>query len=66
MMPKKDGFSVLQDLKDGANKVPVIVSSNLSQQDDFAKAKALGASDYFVKSDTTIAEVVERVKIALH
>ena len=31
--------------------VQVIVSSNLSQEDDFEKAKLLGAKDYFVKSE---------------
>jgi DNA-binding response OmpR family regulator len=62
MMPKKDGFSVLQDLKDKGIKTPVIVSSNLSQEEDVKRAKALGAVDYFVKSDTPLTEVVERIQ----
>lgn len=65
MMPKKDGFSVLADLKNKKKKIPVIVSSNLSQEEDLAKAKKLGAVDFFVKSNTPISEVVKRVKKVL-
>jgi DNA-binding response OmpR family regulator len=43
----------------------VIVLSNLGQDEDRAKTKALGAIDYFVKSNTPIAEILERVKKAL-
>src|SRR3989339_986496 len=62
MMPNKDGFSVLTDMKESKIKVPVIVSTNLNQKEDIEKALSLGAKDYFVKSDTTISEVVEHVK----
>lgn len=62
MMPKKDGFTVLQEMKDKGIKVPVIVSSNLSQSEDFSKAKQLGAVDFFVKSNTPIVEVVNNIK----
>ena len=62
IMPEKDGFAVLAELKQNGNKIPVIVSTNLSQEEDLKKAKALGATDYFIKSDTTINQVVEQVK----
>lgn len=62
MMPKKDGFDVLTEMRDKKIKVPTIVSTNLSQESDVEKAKSLGAVDYFVKSDTPITEVVEHVK----
>ncbi len=62
MMPKMDGFGVLEALKKESNKMPVIVSTNLSQPGDVERAKALGAVDYFVKSDTPIVEVIEHVK----
>lgn len=65
MMPNKDGFSVLSDIKDNKIKVPVIVSTNLNQKEDIEKALELGAKDYFVKSDTTITEVVEHIKKVL-
>lgn len=62
MMPVMDGFSVLEEMSRRDMKTPVIVSSNLSQEDDIAKAKELGASDYYVKSNTSINEVVEIIK----
>lgn len=62
MMPKKDGFGVLEEMKAKGIKIPVIVSTNLSQEGDIAKVKELGAKDYFVKSDTPITEVVKHVK----
>lgn len=62
IMPRKDGFSVLKELKEKGNKTPVIVSTNLSQGGDREKAIALGAKDYFVKSDTPLVEVINHVK----
>ncbi|MBI5221909.1 MAG: response regulator [Candidatus Magasanikbacteria bacterium] len=62
VMPVKDGFAVLADLKEKGSKVPVIVLTNLSQVDDYKRVKELGALDLFVKSDTPIAEIVEKVK----
>jgi len=65
VMPQKDGFSVLAELKKLNIDVPVIVSSNLSQEEDIKRAKELGARDYFIKSDITLAEIVEKVKAQL-
>lgn len=65
MMPEKDGFAVLEEMKTKNITVPVIVSTNLSQEGDIKRAKDLGAKDYFVKSDTPINEVVEHVKKVL-
>ncbi len=65
IMPIMDGFGVLEEMKSKKLKVPVIVLSNLGQDEDRTKTKALGAVDYFVKSNTPIAEILERVKSAL-
>lgn len=62
MMPKVDGFAVLQALKEQGNPVPVLVLSNLSQAEDEQRARDLGAKDFFVKSNTTIAAIVEAVQ----
>lgn len=61
VMPKMDGFTVLKTLKEKKIKIPVMVLTNLSQEDDEKRAKALGAKKFFVKSDTPIAAIVERV-----
>jgi DNA-binding response OmpR family regulator len=62
MMPKRDGFSVLEELKTKNMSISVFVMSNLGQAEDLARAKALGVADYIVKSNTPLAEIVERIK----
>jgi DNA-binding response OmpR family regulator len=62
MMPQMSGFEVLEKLQGKKSKPPIIVSSNLSQNEDVKKAKSLGAVDYFVKSNTPLSEAVARVK----
>lgn len=61
MMPKMDGFSVLEELKKNGVKTPVIILSNLSQQEDENRAKTLGAKGFFIKSNTPIANIVDEV-----
>ncbi len=65
IMPKMDGFQVLAELRARNISIPVIVMSNLSQEEDEAKALSLGARAFVVKSDTPIAEIVERVRTTL-
>lgn len=64
VLPKKDGMSVLAELKADANlkKIPVIVTSNLSADENIKKALALGAADYFVKSQHSVYEIIDKVQ----
>ena len=61
VMPKLDGFKVLEALKEKKITTPVIVLSNLSQEDDEKRAKSLGAKDFFVKSNVQVTTIVEKV-----
>lgn len=61
VMPKRDGFWVLESLKKRGIETPVIILSNLSQGEDEHRAADLGAKGFFVKSDTPIADIVNRV-----
>lgn len=65
VMPKMDGFKFLMEMRKGGVNVPIAVISNLSQEEDFKRAKALGARDYFVKSNITVAGMIEYIKKAL-
>ena len=60
-----EGFEVLAALKEKKDTTPVIVSSNLGQEEDFKKAEDLGAVDYLIKSDSTLSEVIEKVKATI-
>ena len=64
IMPGKDGFQTLQELKaDAALKdVVVLVLSNLSQDDDIKRVMDMGATEYLVKSNVPLQEVIERIK----
>ena len=64
LMPKKDGFYVLEEVKKNPEwkLVPIIVLSNLGGDAEIKRALEMGASDYFVKSQYPIKEVIEKVK----
>jgi DNA-binding response OmpR family regulator len=67
ILPKKDGFEVLQELKrDPKTKMlPVILLTNLSDPNDIQRAIDLGAKTYLVKSEYQLKDVVEKVKETL-
>ena len=64
ILPKKGGFELLSEMRkdESLSNVPVIIISNLGQEEDIAKGKSLGAIDYFVKSRSSIDELVEKIK----
>lgn len=64
MMPVKDGFATLTDIKkDSALKnIPVIIASNLGQKEDVDKGMSLGAVDYVVKSDLSLDTLVKKIQ----
>jgi DNA-binding response OmpR family regulator len=59
IMPNMDGFTFMEKLK---KKSPIIILSNLGQDEDKERAKELGAIGYFVKSNTPITEIIKAVK----
>lgn len=64
ILPGKDGFLVLEELKSSpsTDQIPVIILSNLGQQTDIERGKRLGAVDYLVKSDISLVDLVGKVK----
>ena len=61
VMPQSDGFDVLRELKSVGKVPPTIVLSNLSQDEDIAKVTNMGAGHYFVKSNTPLSAIVQKV-----
>ena len=64
IMPIKDGFQTLEEIrKDDALKgVKVLVLSNLSQNEDIARVKELGALDFIVKANISLQDMVKKVR----
>lgn len=67
MMPKINGFDVLDILRNTPETagIRVIMLTALSQLKDKERAASLGASDYLVKSQVVISDVVARIKYHL-
>ena len=63
VLPKFDGFEILKKVRETENlkKLPVIVFSNLSEDKDIKKAEELGATDFMIKSNFTLDELIEHI-----
>jgi len=70
ILPAIDGFQILNQIRNNKNKfvvnTPVIMLSNLGQEDDIKKAMDMGANDYLVKAHFTTEEIVGKIKKVLN
>lgn len=67
MMPKLDGYGVVWELKadpETAN-IPVIMLTNLSDSDTVSKILEAGVTDYLLKSEQTIDQIIVKVNEVL-
>lgn len=67
LLPKKDGYSVLSEIKktEKTKTIPVILLTNIGQKDSIDRGMQLGATDYLIKAHFTPSEVVKKVKSVL-
>jgi CheY-like chemotaxis protein len=63
IMPEMDGFTTLNELKKSSetSPIPVVIASNLGQEEDINKCLSAGASGYFVKSNVSLEALVAEV-----
>ena len=63
ILPEVDGFSILQNLKANTDTkdIAVLLLTNLGQESDQEKGRQFGADDYFVKSQHTPADIIQKV-----
>ena len=63
ILPKIDGIEVLTRLKEDEDlkNIPVIMLSNLNEDEKIKQALSLGAVDYMTKIQHPINEVIEKV-----
>ncbi len=68
ILPKKNGFEVLQSIKADAEtkNIPVIVLTNLEGAADIDRVISAGATTYLVKANYGLHELIEKVKDTLH
>lgn len=65
IMPRKDGFTVLAELQQKKNIPPILVLTNLGQEEDADRVRKLGARQYIIKSETPLVEVIAHVRAFL-
>jgi len=66
-MPEMDGTEALRVIRknEWGKNIPVIVLTNLGEEESPKEIRALGIHSYIVKADLTPRQVVQRVKEAL-
>jgi DNA-binding response OmpR family regulator len=64
ILPQKDGFEVLKELKkdETTKEIPVIVLTNLEDIQSVERAVELGATTYLVKAQYTLKELIQKIK----
>lgn len=64
IMPMMSGLEVLERSKADARlrEIPVLVLSNLGQDEDIRRCVELGAYDYLIKNDARPAEIAAKIK----
>jgi twitching motility two-component system response regulator PilH len=67
VMPMKNGFEVLRDLKANpkTKDIPVVILSNLGQDYEIKQGLALGAECFLTKANLTPAKMLEEVRNVL-
>ena len=67
MMPKLDGFGVVWELKADPEtaSTPVVMLTNLSDPETLSKILEAGITDYMLKSEQTIDQIISKVNEVL-
>lgn len=68
LLPGIDGYEVLERMRrdPALSSIPVVVLSNLGQEEDVNRAMQLGVKDFLVKARYTPAEIVREVRKILN
>ncbi len=65
VLPGLNGFEFLKEIKKDTSEsknIPVLILSNLGQEDDIKKGIDLGAEDFLIKAFYIIPEIIEKIK----
>lgn len=62
--PQKKGFEIISDLKKSlkTKHIPIVIISHLSSNRDINKAKKIGVTKYFIKSDISLDAVIKYIE----
>lgn len=65
LMPKMDGISMAKELQENGVKIPIIFLTNFGDAEHISSAIEVNKSDYIIKSDLQIHDIINRVKTRL-
>jgi DNA-binding response OmpR family regulator len=67
LLPTMDGFEVLKKIRENPDfkTTPVMILSNLGRKEDLDKATELGATDFLIKANFSMDEIISRIKKVL-
>lgn len=64
VLPKIDGVSVLKQLRanDATAKIPIVILTNLASGETVREVIEAGGTDYLVKTDYTLEQLIHKVE----
>jgi DNA-binding response OmpR family regulator len=64
MMPKMDGFGVLEKLRQDEKfkNIPILMYSNLNNEDEIIRAKQNGVTEFIVKANLSPTQMVMKIE----
>lgn len=64
MMPGVDGFGVLEKIRslEWGKNIPVLMYSNLAQEEEVARAHKMGVTEFIVKANISPIDMVTKIK----
>jgi DNA-binding response OmpR family regulator len=64
MMPRVDGFAVLEKLRadDRFKNKPILMYSNLNNEDEIKRAKQMGVTEFLIKANLSPTQMVAKIK----
>jgi DNA-binding response OmpR family regulator len=64
MMPRMDGFAVLEKIRQNQKmkNTPVLLYSNLAQEEEVNRAQKMGATEFIIKANLSPTEMVAKIK----
>jgi DNA-binding response OmpR family regulator len=64
LLPRRDGFSILEDLRsnEATARIPVAVFARAAKPEDIVRSSRFGACPFFIKRFVSPAAIAKRVK----
>ncbi|HEY4518289.1 MAG TPA: response regulator [Candidatus Paceibacterota bacterium] len=64
LLPDMSGFDVLAQIKQDplSSSIPILVLSNLGQEEEIDRAMKLGAASYLIKANCTFSTIIAKVQ----